>query len=265
MGKHAARSSDAARIFPLSPEILAMNIILFEEHEIDGPFRRDEHRVVHILNVLRRKVGDSTDVGLANGPRGKAILRSLNAEEVVFDFTWGDHPPELLPIDLIVGLSRPQTSRKILREATTLGVRSIFFAHTQRAEPSYASSRLWTTNEWERLVREGVEQAFSTRIPTVKFGGSLGEYIDLTNSAAHKICLDNYEANTGLWEAAQDRQSVVLAIGSERGWTGLERVLFRQNDFELAHLGDRPLRTETATLASIGIVSAQMRSCQRSI
>ena len=242
-----------------------MNIILFENHEVDAPIRRADRRVDHILNVLRREVGDSTDVGLVDGPRGKAILRSLNEHEVIFDFIWGAEPPALLPIDLIVGLSRPQTSRKILQEATSLGVRSIYFAATERAEPSYAFSKLWTTDEWKRLVRAGVEQAFSTRFPTVKFGVSICDCIASTNSAAHRICLDNYEATTGLWEASNHKQSVVLAIGSERGWTKDERELFRQNDFVLAHLGDRPLRTETAALASISIVSAQMRACHANL
>ncbi len=235
-----------------------MNIILFQNNEIGGPLPRDDHRVVHILNVLRREVGDSTDVGLVNGPRGKALLRSVTEDEVSFEFQWGDEPPPLLPIDLIIGLSRPQTNRKILQEATSLGVRSIYFALTERAEPSYASSKLWTTNEWQRLIRQGVEQAFSTRFPAVKFGAGLRDYIESTKSVDHKICLDNYEATTGLWEAAEQKQSVVLAIGSERGWTEDERALFRQHGFILAHLGERPLRTETAAIAAISIVSARM-------
>lgn len=243
--------------------IANMNIILFEPHEIGGPFRRDDHRVVHILNVLRRKVGDATDVGLVDGPRGKAVLRKLDEQEAVFDFTWGAEPSALLPVDLIVGLSRPQTSRKILQEATSLGVASIHFALTDRAEPSYASSKLWTTDQWQRLVRAGVEQAFSTRFPKVKFGDSLSDCIESVDSAAHKICLDNYEATSGLWKASYQKQSVVLAIGSERGWTADERDLFRQNGFTLAHLGDRPLRTETATIAAVSIVSAQLHEMKQ--
>jgi len=236
-----------------------MNIILFKKHEVDAPFRRDDPRVIHILNVLRREVGDATDVGLVDGPRGKAVLKRLNENEVVFEFTWGAEPPPLLPIDLIVGLSRPQTSRKVLQETTSLGVRSIHFTKTDRAEPSYTSSKLWTTQEWQRLVRLGVEQAFSTRFPIVKFGNSLSDCVEATNSAACKICLDNYEATTSLWESSRESQSAVLAIGSERGWTQAERMLFRQTGFTLAHLGERPLRTETAAIASISIVSAQMR------
>ena len=54
-----------------------VNIILFEESELDAPFKREDPRVVHLLEVLRRKPGDATDVGLVNGPRGKAVLRSV--------------------------------------------------------------------------------------------------------------------------------------------------------------------------------------------
>ena len=37
-----------------------VNIILFEESEVDTPFKREDPRVVHLLEVLRRKPGDVT-------------------------------------------------------------------------------------------------------------------------------------------------------------------------------------------------------------
>ena len=235
-----------------------MNIILFDQNEIDTPLRRDDHRVIHILDVLRRKIGDSTDVGLLNGPRGKAILKSVDQQHAVFDFEWGELPVDLLPIELIAGLSRPQTCRKILQEATSLSVRRIFFVNTDRGEPSYATSKLWTTDEWQRLIRSGVEQAFSTWIPEIQIGVSLDDALTATKTLEARICLDNYEATTGLLEAAENANSFALAIGSERGWTEGERNQFREHGFTLAQIGDRPLRTETAAIAAIGIVIAKM-------
>jgi len=236
-----------------------VNIILFDNDEIESPFRRDDVRIVHILDVLRRQIGDATDVGLVNGPRGKATLTSVDEHWASLDFQWLEAPEPLLPIDLIVGLSRPQTCRKILQEATTIGVRRILLVTTDRGEPSYATSKLWTTDESKRLVRAGVEQAFSTRIPTVEFGKSLADAIASTKTADGRICLDNYEATTGLLQASGDAQSTVVAIGSERGWTERERGFFREHNFTFAHLGERPLRTETATIAALSIVSAATR------
>ena len=245
-----------------------MNIVLFEPSEIDSPISRTDLRVVHILNVLKRKIGDSTDVGIVNGKRGKATLTDIDDEQVKFSFSWGKCPAELLPIDLIIGLSRPQTSRKVLQEATSLGVRSICFTTTERGEPSYALSKLWTTDEWKRHVRAGVEQAFSTRFPEVKFGLSLSSAIQRSathTSAQIRICMDNYESEKPLMKLLNSNRasktgsndcSVQLAIGPERGWTSSERDLFRANSFTLANLGERPLRTETATIASVSVISA---------
>ena len=233
-----------------------VNIILFEESEVDTPFKREDPRVVHLLEVLRRKLGDATDVGLVNGPRGKAVLRSVDEKQVELDFSWGEVPEGLLPIDLIVGLSRPQTSRKILQEATSLGVRRIHFVLTDRGERSYVTSKLWTTDEWRQCIRSGVEQAFTTRFPEVRFGLKLAESIDLMEEVPQRICLDNYEATCRLREAAEGHTAVVLAIGSERGWSAKERDRFRDRDFCLAHLGQRPLRTETAAIAAVSIVAA---------
>lgn len=238
-----------------------MNIILFDQHEVDSPLPRDDPRVIHILDVLRRQVGDSTDVGLLNGPRGKAILKSVDQQKAVFEFAWGELPAPLLPIDLVVGLSRPQTSRKILQEATSLGVRRIFFVTTDRGEPSYATSKLWTTDQWQRLTRNGAEQAFSTWLPEVEVGVELDDVfktLAANQPTQARICLDNYEATIGLWDAIDSAGSVALAIGSERGWTERERNQFRDHSFTLAHIGERPLRTETATIAALGITIARM-------
>jgi len=236
-----------------------VNIILFEESEIDAPFSRDDRRMVHLLDVLRRKPGDATDVGLVNGRRGKAVLRSIQTDQVVLEFSWNEEPEPLLPIDLIAGLSRPQTSRKILQEATSLGVRRIHFVSTDRGERSYAMSKLWTTNEWQQCVRSGVEQAFSTRFPEVRFGWTLAESIDAMKDVQGRICLDNYEAPLGVCEAVEGHDGLIIAVGSERGWSAQERDLFRHNSFTLAHLGERPLRTETAAIAAISIVAAELQ------
>ena len=242
--------------------VVFVNIILFEASEIVSPFLREDPRVMHLLEVLRRDVGDATDVGLINGPRGKAVLRSVDDHQVELDFSWAEDPEPLLPIDLIVGLSRPQTSRKILQEATSLGVRRIHFVLTDRGERSYVTSKLWTTDEWKQCIRSGVEQAFSTRFPEVQFGMKLAESIEAMAGEQQRICLDNYEATQGLLDAAEGQQAVVLAIGSERGWSAKERDLFREQGFGLAHLGERPLRSETATVAAVSIVAAGLRASQ---
>jgi len=235
-----------------------MNIILFEESELDRVLPPGDERAVHVLKVLRRKLGDSFDVGVIDGPRGKATLEGVTDAGLELSFKWGEVEPSLLLIDLVVGLSRPQTMRKILNEATTLGVRSIRFVETDRGEPSYGESKVWTTGEWRRHVVAGVAQAFTTRMPTVIWGMSLGAALEEVGEGDCRLALDHYEATKRLGKAVNGCDALALAIGSERGWTANERELFRGAGWTLVGMGERVLRTETAVVAAVAVVRELM-------
>jgi RsmE family RNA methyltransferase len=234
-----------------------VNLILFEAPETLRPLPRTDARARHVLEVLRRVPGDSFDVGLIDGPRGKATLVSVDEAGLTLSFAWGELPPPLEPITLITGLPRPQTARKLLEEATTLGVEALHFVACERAEGSYRQSRLWSTDEWRRHVIAGAEQAFSTRLPRVSFDMTLTEALAAAPSSGSRIALDNYEAAPPLG-AMRIEAPVVLALGPERGWSAGERELLRSKGFELAHLGERVLRLETACVAALALVRAKL-------
>lgn len=236
-----------------------MNIILFRSSEVQLPLSRRDPRAAHILEVLKRQPGATFDAGLINGPRGKGRLESSNAEEVRLSFVWGEPPPPLSPLVLVVGLPRPQTARDILRDATTLGVSALHFVHTNRGEASYADSSLWKTDAWKECVISGAAQAFCTQLPEVTHGRSLAETITTLPTPQTRLTLDNYESPVSLNEAAlMPNQPVTLAIGAERGWSAEERILLRQNGFAFVHLGARVLRTETACVAAITLLKSRL-------
>jgi len=114
-----------------------VNLILFEPTEIATLLPRRDPRAAHILDVLRRRVGDTFDVGLVDGPRGKATLAAIGADVLTVTFAWETEAPRPLdPITLIIGLPRPQTARDILRDATALGVAALHFVTTEKSEAS---------------------------------------------------------------------------------------------------------------------------------
>jgi RsmE family RNA methyltransferase len=245
-----------------------LNLVLFEPAEISSPLPRSDPRACHVLDVLRRSPGDAFDVGLVNGPRGRATLTAVKQEFLTLSFAWGEAPPPLSPLTLLIGLPRPQTARKILQDATALGACALHFVTAARAEPSYADSTLWSSGEWRRHLMAGAAQAFCTRLPEVTFARKLNDAIAGLSPQAVRVALDNYESAASLAitlkllatanTAEPAAPSVVLALGSERGWTGAERDLLRTNGFALAHLGSRVLRTETACVAAIAIVKSTL-------
>jgi len=234
-----------------------MNLILVETDKQSLEIPIAERRAQHILGTLRRKIGGSFDIGHADGRIGKGYLRELGADSIKIAVEWTGTAPPLHPISLICGLPRPQTARRILREATTLGVSELVFCGTDRGEPGYRSSKLWTTDEWQRHLVEGAEQAFNPRLPNMQIVPTLHDAIDLLGTERDRIGLDNYEASTALSVWTPDSQSLALAFGAERGWSPNERDLLRDQGFRLFHLGERVLRLDTAVVAALSVVLAR--------
>lgn len=234
-----------------------MNLILFEPADAERPLPRTDPRAVHLLEILRRQEGDSFDAGLVDGPKGKGTLVAIGASSLTLKFSWGATPPPLDPITLVLGLPRPQTARKILHEATALGVRTLHFVRTEKGEPNYGQSTLWSSGEWRRHLIAGAEQAFDTRLPAITFDLSLAAALASIDQAGSRIALDNYESPQPLPRVPM-HAPVVLAFGPERGWAAEERDLLRARKFAFAHLGSRVLRTETAVVAAVTLIKASL-------
>ncbi len=228
------------------------------------PLPRSDRRVEHVLKVLRRGVGEPFDAGVINGTRGKAEIRELTETRATFAYVPATTPPVTEPITVVVGLPRPQTARDILRDATTLGIAALHFVRTERGDASYAQSTLWSSGEWRRHAIAGAEQAFETTVPAISCGKRLPDVLDAVctadpNEAQIRIALDNYEAPLALSQIPfLTETNVLLAVGPERGWSSEERAMFRTRGFQLAHLGTRVLRTETAVLAAVTLARSKL-------
>ncbi|MET0263711.1 MAG: RsmE family RNA methyltransferase [Rariglobus sp.] len=252
-----------------------MNLVLFESAELTAPIPRTDPRAAHILTVLRRREGDTFDAGAVNGARGKATVAAITTDSLALTFAWDSPQPPLPPTTLLIGLPRPQTARDILRDATTLGATRIHFIATERADPNYATSTLWTSGEWRRHCLAGAAQAFDTRIPEVTWThtltsalASLPDPAPAPDTSPSKVptrllALDNYEASAPLRvchlisDKPSDRHAgLVLAFGPERGFGPGDRDTLRAAGFSLAHLGSRVLRVETAVVAALAITRA---------
>ncbi len=235
-----------------------MNLILFEPGETGRPIPPDDPRVLHLRRTLRREAGEPFDAGVIDGPRGKGRILHEDGEGVHLAFEPGPPPEPLLPVTLLAGLPRPQTARRILREAASFGTHGIHFMATDRGEPSYAESSLWSNGEVRRHLIAGTEQRFSTLLPEVVLHAGLAEALDLLLPVHTGAALDNYEAAGPLSRFRPARPPVFLAVGSERGWSARERDLFRERGVPLLKLGEPVLRSETACLCGLTLLLAAL-------
>lgn len=235
-----------------------MNLILFEEAFEKVRLEAIDPRAKHIKKVLRAVIGTKVFVGFANGLRARAEVSELMADGGLELSVLATEPaPAPLPIQLLVGLPRPHTAKRILFEAASMGVRALHFVESERGEPSYAQSSLWTSGEWKERVWQGTEQSFGTHLPEVSIHPGLQFALSHLGVDGARIAFDNYEASGSLNECMEGNPTqAILALGSERGWSQGERETFRKNGWALAHLGPHVLRAETACTAAVAATSA---------
>jgi 16S rRNA (uracil1498-N3)-methyltransferase len=237
-----------------------MNLVLFEPAELNQGIPAHDPRVRHVREVLKRATGQSFDAGIIDGPRGRAAFEPADGELLRVCFTPGPSLPPLPEVILIVGLARPQTARDILRDATTLGATQLWFTPTERSDPNYATSSLWSSGETRRHLLAGAAQAFDPRLPSVQRPTSLAAALAAVPLASARVALDNYESTGALAHTrVPNHATVVLAVGPERGWGPQDRMLLREHDFALRDLGPRVLRTETAVIAALSWFTALRR------
>ena len=74
---------------------------------------------------------------------GTATLTEVSEKEISFTVELGAMPESLHPLTLIAGFVRPNSVKRILRDATSLGVERIIWTPTELTEKSYRNSHIW--------------------------------------------------------------------------------------------------------------------------
>jgi RsmE family RNA methyltransferase len=237
-----------------------VNLILFEEHEINKALPRRDERAIHLLKVLHKKAGDSFEAGILGNGRGSGRIGKINLDGSI-NFTLDIQSPPLprLPIRIGVGFPRPIQIRRLLRDLSSLGVEAIDFFGTELGEKSYRDTKLMDDGGARAALIEGAAQSRDTSIPVLSVFTSLENWLqkcpwenkaDCSSSVPLLIAADNVRPEGAMSRTAPTKRPVVLAIGSERGWSEHERDLFEGAGFLRLSLGSRSLRTETACVVA---------------
>jgi len=238
-------------------ELPPMNLILLEASEIDSEGRaRLAGRVPkHLNEVLGAAVGDRLRVGVLGGALGSGRVQQLDAESVELLIELDAAPPAPPPVDLLVALPRPQTLKKLLLEATSMGLRRFIFVGSERNQKSYFHTKVLKNEEWRRHLRLGLEQACDTQEPELlvepRLWHVLKHQLDELAPGARRIVLHPGPEAKSLAKLELGSSPVVLAIGPEGGWLGHEVEALIRHGFESVSLGPRILRVETATVAAL--------------
>lgn len=237
-------------------------MLFLDEGEASSPLCLSDPRVRHILKVLKKVEGDQILAGTPDGAIGAARIESCDDTGMRFSFIPERSAPALQPITLLLGFPRPIQAKRILKDLTSLGVGRIILSGTDLGEKSYFQSDFFKDKEYRQALIEGAQQAANPRLPMVETAWTLARALDTIGGNGGRWAFDPYRAGSNFGSAtlapARVDAPLVLAIGSERGWSETELDLLAGYGFAFARLGERILKSETAAVAAVCLALARL-------
>jgi 16S rRNA (uracil1498-N3)-methyltransferase len=226
--------------------MIAMNSIILKDQT---GLITDKHLLDHIHTTLKLKVNDTIKCTVLNLGRAQGQVVEITESKCVLSLT-----PITAGVpqwfDLIVGLSRPQTTKKILEHATTFGARSFHFYKAALSEKSYLDSKIFLDLAYEEFLLAGLSQsAIYTQLPEFK--------LDKFNPAKHyqnapqKFILDLKTDKTFLDVDIDFSSPITLAIGPERGFINEDIEQFHHAGFTSIKISSSILRVEHAVYSAV--------------
>jgi 16S rRNA (uracil1498-N3)-methyltransferase len=200
--------------------------------------------------------GAELRVALFGGDKGICRVSECSNDRVVLEIIRTEPSLPLRPVDLIVGLSRPQTTKKVIQAAVMSGVRSLHLVHLFSGEKSYLDSHILREDVLNEEVARALEQIWEGHYPEIRVHRSFKSFLNsaacqLLGGTAMKV-LAQPGAALFCGDASTMHGGVVLAVGSEGGWSQSELAALTGLGFVPAGLGQRVVRVEVALLYLLG-------------
>lgn len=227
-------------------------ILLLPDDGIDsaGIVRLRGRRLRHVLEVHRAAVGDELRVGVLGGGIGSGRVLLLTPEVLEMQVRLDRLPPTPLPVTLVLALPRPKVLRRVLRTASSLGVKRIVLLNARRVEKSYWQSPYLEAAALDAQLLLGLEQARDTLFPEILVRTRFKPFVEdeLPTLVGDTLPLVAHPGAANACPRNTDR-SVTLAVGPEGGFIPYEVEALVGCGFTPVHLGERILSTETAVPA----------------
>jgi 16S rRNA (uracil1498-N3)-methyltransferase len=210
----------------------------------------------HLARVLRARIGQEFDIAVEGRVRRGRII-SVSQEKVEFEL--GEElPASALPdITLLLAVFKFDRMEWAIEKATELGVARMVPLIAKRTDAHLASAAAKRVERWRRIAREAAQQSRRAAPPEIAALARFEEVVSVP--AERRIVLSEGEEQVSLKQAISGlKGTLALAVGPEGGWTGEEERAFREHGWIAASLGPTVLRAETAAIAAVSIVVAEL-------
>ena len=227
-------------------------LVIYPEEVKDNKAILIDDRATDVIKRHDLKEGLEISALIYNGKRGK--VRVASAGKVVeLDLNMTEEALDKDEVHLIVGLSRPQTIKKVIAASLAMGVSDLYFVMSSQSEKSYLSSKALLDENIKKEVLLAMEQTGESIAPRIivydKFKPFVEDILPKIPSFddSNKIIADTKSAE----QVKPSNKPLYCSVGAEKGWSEYELSRFLELGFKPLSLGKRVLRVEQAVIAML--------------
>jgi 16S rRNA (uracil1498-N3)-methyltransferase len=211
----------------------------------------------HLFRVLRAQPGQQFDIAV-NGVLRLGTIMHATAHEVEFHLGEEVESATLPEITVYLSIFKFDRMEWAFEKLTELGVSRVVPLIAARTAQHLAKAADARVERWRKIVREAAQQSRRIAPPEIASPSLVEEALKQIPECG--IVLSEVEEAVGLKAAlAGCRSPLALAFGPEGGWTPDELAQFNASGWRSASLGSTILRAETAAIAAVAVVMAELQ------
>ena len=215
----------------------------------------------HISKVLRMKKGEKLILMDGKGRLFEATIEKSNYKEVKVKINKSILPPPSSPIEISLAqaLIKSNSMDYLIQKMAELGINSIHLFYSERTvirlKPGHLINRM---DRWMEIMKSACRQCGRAFVPTLNPPLPFEEIVEnAADKKTLKILLWENEEKVHLKKILRSMSPlphILAVVGPEGGFTQDEMNLARKAGFQTISLGNRILRTETATVSLLSII-----------
>lgn len=222
----------------------------------DNSFTLSSEDSYHITKVMRAKLKDLVEIVNDNTVYICEISSIDNNVKCRIKDSLIDNTNNIPSVTVAQSLVKEQKMDYILQKSTELGVNKIIPIEVERSIIKANGKSNKKIERWNKIVKEASEQSKRINIPKVSEIKNIKELIK--EEYDYKILCSVNETSTTIKKVLQNAtisDTILVVIGPEGGFTKSEEETLINNGFISTSLGNRVLRTETASSFVLSIIN----------
>jgi 16S rRNA (uracil1498-N3)-methyltransferase len=214
----------------------------------------------HAATVQRLRVGEQLLLSDGRGAIASATVTGVGRSALELELTrrrYEDPPDPRLVV--VQGIAKPDRAELAVQGMTEVGVDEVVPWAASRSVVRWRGERgerAW--QRWRMTAREAAKQARRSRLPAVAGPATAGEVAARLAAAARALVLHEQAPERISAVVLPGAGEIVLVVGPEGGVAPAELAAFEAAGAVAVRLGATVLRTSTAGVAALAVLSARL-------